>query len=134
MTEAPIIDLEAEIIADEPAEAPLELDPFFAILAQRVGVPVARSFSRAQFFALKRAFGEGQTILRLRRGDAMQGRHAPAYAWVRVLGFGRWPAAVRRRRRETAGLRDIFETGLNLAIFALLLWGAAASLAAVFTN
>lgn len=134
MTETPIIDLDAETIAVGPADTPLEFDPFFAVLAGRVGVPVARSFTRAQFLALKRAFGERQTVLRLPRNDALGGWRRPAPARVPVAALGaRWGAA-RRRHREVAGLRDIFGTGLNVAIFALLLWGAVATFSAVFTR
>lgn len=132
MTETPIIELDAETVTLGPVDTSLELDPFFVVLAGRVGVPVARSFTQAQFLALKRAFGERQTVLRLPRNDVLAAWRKPAVALVPIAALGsRW-AAARRRHREVAGLRDIFGTGLNVAIFALLLWGAVATFSAVF--
>jgi hypothetical protein len=131
MTEAAphLLDLQAETVTFEAVVPDHEQDPFFGILAERIGVPMARSFTPNQVAALKRGFGEPQKIFRLPVDWRL--RSVRQLVAVVIPSRNRRSEAAWRRRQETAGLRSFLEFGLNAALFAALVWGILATMMAL---
>ncbi|GGE99201.1 hypothetical protein GCM10011611_00940 [Aliidongia dinghuensis] len=108
---------EAEILMPQADD----VDPFFKILANRVGPSIAGSFTASQFMALKRAFGTrpiGRHPIDIRDSYTIFG-----FSFYMVLLMGRETRSADRRALEgvtgmTRVLRGAFKALLCGGVFA----------------
>jgi hypothetical protein len=111
-----------------------ELDPFFQILARRVGPAIAGSFTPSQFSALKRAFGSrviGAHSIDIRDSFSIFG-----ISFYMVFLMGRdHRSQIRRRLEGPTGLERLVRIGLDMVwCGAVLAVGAIIVIACAATN